>query len=221
VKRRKGTLFSKFARLFGTRLGMDVMETEAGSVTLWLRKLKAGDSQAAKELWGRFYPQLVNVAAKHLQKNPDPATGPEDIAQIAFFNVCHGLIEGKFDSLENRRELWSLLFAATLNRVRRHFRDLNAQKRPALSGKPIEDLHGSILEDLQRTESAVIMADLLEFLLNRLDSEDSTGELRRIAVLRLDNLSAEAIAKTLRRRKTIVLQQIKLIRILWQEYLDL
>jgi DNA-directed RNA polymerase specialized sigma24 family protein len=197
------------------------MESEAGSITLWLRKLKTGDPQAARELWRRLYPQLVDVAARYLRKNPDPATGPEDIAQVAFHNVCQGLIEGKSDHLENRKELWSFLFAATLNRVRRHYRDLNAQKRPAYTGESLEDLDGSILEDLQSPDSEVVMADLIEFLLNRLDVEDPTGDLRRIAVLRLDNLSAEAIAKTLRNRKTVVLQKIRLIQIIWQQYVDL
>lgn len=196
------------------------MKVEAGSITLWLRQLQTGDPEAAKELWSRLYPQLVNVAAKHFRKNTDPATGPEDVAQIVYHNVCSGLMDGKFAGIENRGELWNLLFVATINRVRRHYRDLSAQKRPRFSSHNLDELPDSILEDLRTPDSEIIMADLLENLLDRLDIEDPSGELRNIATLRLDELSAESIARSLRKRKTIVLQKIRLIRLLWQQSIE-
>jgi hypothetical protein len=63
------------------------------------------------------------------------------------------------------------------------------------------------------------MADLIETLFRRLDQEDPTGELRQIALLKLEEHSASAIAKRLKRRKNHVLQRIRLIRILWEESL--
>jgi hypothetical protein len=73
------------------------------------------------------------------------------------------------------------------------------------------------IEDLASPEAETHMADLLEFLMHRLDLEDPSGELRTIAAMHLDQHSASAIAKILRRRKTVILQKIRLVRILWAE----
>ena len=53
--------------------------------------------------------------------------------------------------------------------------------------------------------------------MRRLDLEDPSGELRTIATLQLDQHSASDIAKILRRRKTVILQKVRLIRIVWEE----
>jgi len=50
-----------------------------------------------------------------------------------------------------------------------------------------------------------------------LDQEDPTGELRQIALLQLEEYSASAIARKLKRRKSYILQRVRMIRILWQE----
>jgi hypothetical protein len=61
------------------------------------------------------------------------------------------------------------------------------------------------------------LADLLAMLLRVLDQEDPTGELRQIALLQLEEYSASAIARKLKRRKSYILQRVRMIRILWQE----
>jgi predicted transcriptional regulator len=61
------------------------------------------------------------------------------------------------------------------------------------------------------------MSDLLNYWLQRLDAEDATGELRLIALLRMEEHTADEIARRLRRRKTVVLQKIQLIRLIWEQ----
>jgi hypothetical protein len=61
------------------------------------------------------------------------------------------------------------------------------------------------------------LADLLAMLLRVLDQEDPSGELRQIALLQLEEYSASAIARKLKRRKSYILQRVRMIRILWQE----
>jgi hypothetical protein len=73
--------------------------------------------------------------------------------------------------------------------------------------------------DISGPEVQAEMADLIETLFRRLDQEDPTGELRKIALLQLEEHSANSIASKLKRRKNHVLQRIRWIRILFEEIL--
>lgn len=193
------------------------MSEEAGSVTRWLKRMKSGDSIAAQRIWGRYYQRLVQFAEHRMQGNPDRAVDSEDLAHSAFRRCCLALMAGRYGELNDRDDLWSLLIVYTLNRVRRHFRDSTAQKRRLIKGGLIE-LSGELaLSDLRRPETPTVMSDLLSYWMERLDAEDSSGELRTIALMRMDHRTADEIARALRRRKTIVLQKIQLIRLIWEQ----
>jgi DNA-directed RNA polymerase specialized sigma24 family protein len=189
---------------------------EPGSITQWLQQLQSGDKKSATEIWKRFYPKIVRLASRALRPSPDRSQGGEDIAQSAVWNVFEGIIAGNYPYLENRNELWNLLFIATMNRVRTHFRELKNQKNPALAFEPLDD-DDDCIRDLSSPQAEIQMADLLEFLMKLLDQEDPTGNLRSVACLHLEEHSANEIARILRRRKTVVLQQIRMVRILWGE----
>jgi hypothetical protein len=111
---------------------------------------------------------------------------------------------------------WGLLYIATVNRVRQHYRDLTALKRCHTSSSLA--INALSLKDLQTPFAEAQMADLLEFLLSRLDLEDPTHLLRKIALLYLDDHSASSIAKLLHKRKTNILISLRLIRSIWQEH---
>jgi hypothetical protein len=61
------------------------------------------------------------------------------------------------------------------------------------------------------------MADLVNSWLARLDQEDPTGQLKQIAIWTMDDISGSEIARILKKRKSLILQQIRLIRLLWEE----
>lgn len=200
-------------------ISWDSMNAEPGSVSKWVSQVKAGDRSAARFLWVRFYGKLVRAATRRLGRNPDPALGGEDIAQGAFANVCEGLLAGKYPQLENRDDLWRLLMASMVNRVNSHFRSINAQKRTVALNQPLEQIDEKSLLMLATPAAQVELQDLIEQLLETLDQDDPTGELREIALLYLQEHSASAIAKKMRRRKTNILQKIHLIRLLWEKTL--
>lgn len=195
------------------------MNPDPGSISQWVQRLQAGDRAAAEGIWTRFYPKLVNAASKQLGKNPDPATNGEDIAQSSFRNVCQAVIDGKYPQLDNRDDLWKLLFVSMINRVRGHYRGINAKKRAVVLNQPLDSVDEEALAQLDSHEAQSELNDLLEHLLGKLDQEDPTGELRQIALLYLNENSASAIANLLRRRKTNILHKVQLIRSLWEEAL--
>jgi hypothetical protein len=179
--------------------------------------MRAGDAAAAKQIWGRYYDRLVQFAEQRMRENPDRSVDSEDLAHSAFRRFCSALMTGRYPELGNRADLWNLLIVYTLNRVRRHFRDSSAQKRLPECGKVIEFSAHQALHDLRLPETPTVMSDLLNYWLQRLDAEDATGELRLIALLRMEEHTADEIARRLRRRKTVVLQKIQLIRLIWEQ----
>ena len=194
------------------------MQQEPGSITHWLSKLQAGQSEAAEPIWIRYQAKLVSIATQQLAENPDRSVDGEDLVQSSFGNVCLAVQNGKYPDIDNREDLWGLLYIATVNRVREHYRELRALKRSHISSsQPIDP---SILADLQTPFAEAQTADLLEYLLSRLDLEDPSHLLRQIALLYLDDHSASSIAKRLHKRKTSVLISLRLIRSIWQEHQD-
>lgn len=193
------------------------MNPDPGSISRCLHCLKAGDKTATDLLWHRFYPKLVRVANKKLVQNPDPAVGGEDIAQSSLRNVCQGVLDGRYPQLDNRDDFWKLLFVSMANRVCSHFRKCGSQKRKALLRDPSEVIDDELISQLNSQEAQAELADLIEYLLGKLDLQDPSGELRQIAMLYLDEHSASSIAKTLQRRKTNILHKIQWIRAIWEE----
>lgn len=200
------------------RLQVASMHEEQGSVTQWLKKLQAGQPQAAEPIWKRYQAKLLSIASKQLEENPDRAVDGEDLVQSSFRNVCVAVQNGKYPDIDKRADLWGLLYIATVNRVRQHYRDLTALKRCHTSSSLA--LNPLSLADLQTPFAEAQTADLLEFLLSRLDLEDPSHLLRKIALLYLDDHSASSIAKLLHKRKTNILISLRLIRSIWQEHQD-
>lgn len=194
------------------------MQQEPGSVTQWLNKLQAGQQQAAEPLWKRYQAKLLSIASKQLEENPDRAVDGEDLVQSSFRNVCVAVQNGQYPDIDKRADLWGLLYIATVNRVRQHYRDITALKRSHTSSSLA--INALSLKDLQTPFAEAQTADLLEFLLSQLDLEDPTHLLRKIALLYLDDHSASSIAKLLHKRKTNILISLRLIRSIWQEHQD-
>lgn len=194
------------------------MQQDPGSITQWLSKLQDGQSEAAEPIWKRYQAKLVSIASQQLEENPDRSIDGEDLVQSSFGKVCLAVQNGKYPEIDNREDLWGLLYIATVNRVRQHYRELNALKRSHDSSSRAID--PSILADLQTPFVEAQTADLIEHLLSRLDLEDPSHLLRQIALLYLDDHSASSIAKKLHKRKRSVLISLRLIRSIWQEHQD-
>ena len=83
------------------------------SVTYWIGQLKAGDAQAAQQLWERYYTRLVRLAQQKLQPLPRRAADEEDVALSAFHSFCNGVDKGRFPQLNDRDDLWQILVTLT------------------------------------------------------------------------------------------------------------
>ena len=191
-----------------------------GSVTRWIELLASGDPAAVEFLWRRYFQRMVRLANSRIRRLTGAAADGEDIALSAFHGFYAAARRGDFPDLDDRESLWRVLVTCTLNRSRNLAARTTAQKR----AQPLQNVTLSDAQDQQNrgrdvAAEMVDATDELVFLLQLLDQEDSTGELRQIALWKLEGLSNEQIAKQLKRRNSLVGQKLRLIRLLWEVYL--
>ena len=72
------------------------------SVTTWLARLKAGDSQAGQQLWQRYLDRLTRLARRKLAGASRRVADEEDVALSAF----HGFLRGVERKLNLIRRKW-------------------------------------------------------------------------------------------------------------------
>ncbi len=101
------------------------------SVTDWIEQIKSGEDQAAQKLWDRYFDRLVVLARRKLGRTLQRVDDEEDLAARVFFALCEGAAAGRFDKLQNRADLWSLLVAITSKKAVDRLRRQGTQKRGA------------------------------------------------------------------------------------------
>ncbi len=191
-----------------------------GSVTHWIERLTTGDPAAVEFLWRRYFQRMVRLANSRIRHLTGAAADGEDVALSAFHGFCAAARRGNFPALGDRESLWRVLVTCTLNRSRNLVATATAQKRvPSVQQVTLSDAQYGQTHGRDLAVELVDASDELVFLLQLLDQEDSTGELRQIALWKLEGLSNEQIAKQLKRRNSLVAQKLRLIRLLWEVHL--
>jgi hypothetical protein len=104
------------------------------SVSIWLDELRDGSPDAAQVIWQRYYDQLVRLARQKLGTCPRRAFDEEDVALSAFDSFFRAAGEGRFPKLEDREDLWKLLFVMTERKALRRVKHERRQKRGSGSG---------------------------------------------------------------------------------------
>jgi DNA-directed RNA polymerase specialized sigma24 family protein len=182
------------------------------SVSHWLALLKQGDSQAAQELWQRYFHRLVGLARLKLQDAPRRAADEEDVALSAFASFCEGAEQGRFPQLEDRDDLWRLLVVVTARKASHHLRGEGQKKRGG--GAVSEDV---ILEEVVGREPtpqfAAQVADECRRLLGCLEDND----LEQVALAKMEGYTNAEIAERFGCAPRTIDRKLQLIRDIWQE----
>src|SRR5436190_14674962 len=101
----------------------------ADAISIWLNRFKEGDVEAAQPLWNTYFTKMVTLARAKLGTAPRVARDEEDVAISAFVSFCEGVKEGNFPQLENRNDLWAILFTIIVAKAAGHARSEGRQKR--------------------------------------------------------------------------------------------
>jgi DNA-directed RNA polymerase specialized sigma24 family protein len=169
--------------------------------------LQRGEQQAVQVLWEHYFEPMVRVAEARLRGAPCRAGGAEDIAVDAFLRFCADVKRhGRFPDLSSRDNLLQLLFRFTLCEAG-DFRKRETRRHKVLRGESALCEAGFELHAGREPapEGEVQLASLLA----RLPEE---GELRSIALLRLEGLSNDDIAAACKLSRATIERRLGMIR---------
>jgi DNA-directed RNA polymerase specialized sigma24 family protein len=191
----------------------DAASNSQGSISKLLGGLRAGDEEAVRQLWLRYFQPLVRLA--HGRLSARGAHGDaEDVALEAFWSLCRRVAEPaaseRFPVLNNRAHLWKLLACFAARRACDLARK-EGRRRRIVGDEAVLGADGFELfagrQPPPDFEAAV--ADLLECL--------PGDELRRIAVARMEGCTNVEIARLLGRSLGTVERKLQVIRALWRD----
>lgn len=191
-------------------------------VTLWMRQLEEGQSEAAQPLWNHFCQKLMTLADKRLSPKLRQTYDREDAAVSAFHSLCRVISDRRQTDLGDRVNLWRLLVTITERKIANRVRDEHRDKR---------NLHRTVSESClvdsddrcsgfdklpgrePSPEFAAEFADLCNSLLESLDDDI----LCQIAQLTLKNYNPDEIAQKLGVSRRTVERKLLIIRGRWKQ----
>jgi RNA polymerase sigma-70 factor (ECF subfamily) len=160
----------------------------------WSKKMHAGDSGAAVELFERYASRLIARARRHLGRKLQQKVDPEDVMQSVFKSFFNGRAAGRLIP-ENWEHLWALLVTIT---------DRKCYRRFDYFGTKSHDVNREVGEVATpgrepTPDEAATLTDLVETLLKSFDAPD-----RVIVALHLQGYTiAEIEAESGRAKRTI------------------
>jgi DNA-directed RNA polymerase specialized sigma24 family protein len=196
-------------------------------VTCWLRQLEAGDEDAARLLWERYYRELVELARARFGATPRRVADEEDVALSVLRCLYEGAARGQFAELVNRGELWQLLAAITGRKVIDQQRRLTQQKRGGGRVRGDSVVHGNDDDrssmgfdqfggDAATPEVLAVAAEEFQRLMALLDDD----RLRQIAQSKLEGYTNEEIGQRLGLACRSIERKLQRIRQIWATELD-
>ena len=169
-----------------------------------LARWRQGDQQAAEELFRRYAGQLIALASSRLSSQVGRRVDAEDVVQSAYRSFFIAARDGCYD-LQRGGDLWRLLVAITLHKLRDQVKHNRAGKRAVdrEQADEFDDLFAQGPSPLQ----AATLADHLEHLMRGLNPTQ-----RQVLELRLQGFHLEEIATQTRRSVRTVSRLLDQVR---------
>jgi RNA polymerase sigma factor (sigma-70 family) len=195
--------------------------SSSGGVTAWIDELCAGNRAAAEPLWRGYFQRLVTLARQKLRSRLRSAlAGAEDVALSAFDSFCRAAAQGRFPQLNDRDDLWRLLFVITERKAIDLVNHEKAQKRGdgkvrhegSLAGElPTAAAFDHVAAPEVSPERAAIVAEECRRLLDALGDE----MLRAVAIAKMEGYTNKEIAERRRVSEPTIERKLNRIRKIW------
>jgi DNA-directed RNA polymerase specialized sigma24 family protein len=188
-----------------------------GSITRLIVMLKEGNRAASQQLWEVYFARLVGLARARLRSFAGRVADEEDVALSAFDSFYRRAEQGQFPRLEDREDLWQLLFVLT---VRKAINLVNHQGRKSRGGGRVQSLADldvvgaeAILGAGPSPELAAQLTEECQRLLARLPDES----LRTVALWKMEGYTNNEIAARLGCVPQTVERKLRSIRNVWSD----
>ena len=186
------------------------MNDEEQSIHL-LKRFRDGDEGAATEIFERYVNRLCALARTRLSNKMQRRVEAEDIVQ----SVYRSFFRRAEDSyvLEKQGDLWRLLAAITINKVRGKVEFHTAGKRGVyleesmMADQSMIRVSPELISDEPKPDDAVVMVEELSKVLSGLDETQ-----RLIVECSMQNMSTEEIADKIKRSERTVRRTIQQVR---------
>jgi RNA polymerase sigma-70 factor (ECF subfamily) len=175
---------------------------------LLLQQWRAGDQEAAGELFRRYANRLIALARSRLSPRLAQRIDPEDVVQSAYRSFFTGAKNGQYD-LERGGDLWRLLVAITLHKLHDQAKRHRAGKRSVQNETPLGNgANGTPAEAREPSPvEALALVDQLEQMMRRLEPPQ-----RQMLELRLQGYTFEEIAATVRLSRRTVCRTLERVK---------
>jgi RNA polymerase sigma factor (sigma-70 family) len=167
---------------------------QAGDSAELLRRVAAGDNQAATDVFGRYVERLTALARSRLSVRLASRVDPEDVVQSAYRSFFAAAGRGQFE-VRRGGDLWRLLVEVTLHKLYRSAQHHFAQQRSVGREQHREgsrDLTDFLVGNEPTPEEALAAADELQAAFCQMNDRD-----RHAVELRLQGYEHEEIAERL------------------------
>lgn len=198
-----------------TKVGIALANIEDSNQ--WIRELVGGNAEVTSEFWSTYAPALQRLADQHMSPVLKRRMDADDVVQSVFRTFFRRARENQF-SLDSNDDLWRLLCAVTLTKVRQHarfqFRQRRTPNRESNSGP--DDSNPEIQDRRSPSpEEIVEFIDQFQALIADLDEEQ-----RKIVLFRLDGLDNEEIAAQMQCTSRTVRRLVADAREQWDRQLE-
>jgi DNA-directed RNA polymerase specialized sigma24 family protein len=185
------------------------------SITRLIGMLKQGDRVASQQLWEAYFGRLVGLARARLRNTALRVADEEDVALSAFDSFVRRAERGQFPRLDDRDDLWQLLYVLT---VRKAINLVHHQGRKTRGGgrvRSLQDLEAlgavEILSTDPSPELAAQMTEECQRLLARLGDDT----LRSVALWKMEGYTNIEIAARLGCVEQTVERKLRAVRQTW------
>jgi RNA polymerase sigma-70 factor (ECF subfamily) len=172
------------------RRGLTVSESD--STADLVARLRAGDPDAAEQLFTQYAQRLTWLAEQHLSRRLAGRLDGEDVVQSVFRTFFRRNARDEFQ-INSANQMWRLLVQITLRKARAKARHHTAGQRDARAEAGGGDAWvADVLSREPGPDEAAVLIDLLETLLQELRPQHG-----QVLELRLQGHSAAEIAEQL------------------------
>lgn len=183
---------------------IDTMDEE--SIQL-LGRFREGDEEAATEIYHRYVRRLIGLAQTRISAKLNQKLDADDVVQSVYRSFYRRAKEGRF-ALQRAGDLWRLLAAITVNKVRKKARFHGQLKRDMgrqgeLNEAVLVQQHAELFAEGPATPDAVAVFDELSVVLRDMDERQRTMVEMRLQGHELQEISEEVGRSTRTVRRTL------------------
>ena len=185
---------------------------EFDNISDWIEGAKDGQSHAANQLWQHYFDRLVQTVRQQLLGQNRAISDEEDIVLSVFNSFYAAAQQGRFPELSDRNGLWGLLLSMAARKgIDKRRRDQRQRRGGTHRVQSLHETPETLIETIGN-EPSPEMVLMMQESMERFFSHLGVGQLREVAVAKLEGHSNAAIAKRFECSERTIERRLHLIR---------